>query len=1053
MAVRFVSAGAGSGKTYRLTRLLHEALTTGRARPGGVIATTFTRKAATELRERVRGDLLQQGEFALATAMGQARIGTVNSVCGALVERFTFEAGLAPEQQVLDENQTAALIGEAIDAVSAGDVLRELVALARRLGIESWEADLQAVMSTARANDVVAADLATSGPRNARDLLAHFPQPTTRDLDQQLVQAIDAALPVLEQAGSTKKNTGVYLALIRDTRRRVRDGSAAWADWVRLAKAEPEKGLLDAAQAVTDAAGQFATHRRLHEDITQYLTRLFSFAALALEAYAQRKRELAALDFVDQERLFLGLLDQPAVVQALSEELDLLLVDEFQDTSPIQLELFVRLAQIARETVWVGDIKQAIYGFRGSDAELMRAVIAALPALGGSKEILAESRRSRPPLVRLVNAAFVPAFAPQLTAAEVALQPVREEAVDDVPFQTWSLGGKNIDLRFAALAAGIRTWMAEGYQIVDRATGAIRPAHFGDIAILARSNDSVQNIAAALRAARVPWATQQAGLLATPEAVLAVACLRRLNDPRDTLATAEIVSLADSLEPEHWLTDRLRYLAAGGQGSQWLEAGDERHPLIQRLAELRDQLPLLSPSAALELVITQGELAGRVLRWSPDELVGRVRLANLQAVLGMAAAYEDYCQARSQPATVAGLILWLQAQAKEDLDLLAEPPVAAVKVMTHHAAKGLEWPIVILLDLEKDIKDRLWSVQARSEATLDVAAPLRGRWVRYWPWPFGAQKKVDLADSIAAEPAGVEARRVAVEEAKRLLYVSMTRARDCLILAFPAKSPSGEWLDALGAPWLTPEVPGAALHLPGGGAVPCQHRALEPPGEALAPAGVTEPLRWFMTAPGRVPRLPAVQLASAAAPVPCAVAEQVVIGTRIPIAAGTDAAALGNAVHACLAAAFSVPGVVLDEERTGRLLTAFGVESSLPASAVVRQVRALDAWLTARWPDCPRLAEVPIEALLPNGQIVYGRIDLLIDAPQGWILIDHKASPVAQSQWPKLATDYGGQLATYSAALTLATGRPVVEAWLLLPVAGGAVRVATPDEGRPAWLT
>ncbi len=150
--------------------------------------------------------------------------------------------------------------------------------------------------------------------------------------------------------------------------------------------------------------------------------------------------------------------------------------------------------------------------------------------------------------------------------------------------------------------------------------------------------------------------------------------------------------------------------------------------------------------------MVQCDLAGRVLRWRRDGLVARVRLANLEAVLRLARSYEDACLARREPATVSGLILWLGVQAHEELDMLAEPPVAAVKVMTHHAAKGLEWPIVLLLDLEKDIQDRLWSVGARSDASFDVAAPLKDRWIRYWPWPFGAQKKVDMADVIAQSP-------------------------------------------------------------------------------------------------------------------------------------------------------------------------------------------------------------------------------------------------------------------------------------------------------------
>src|ERR1700719_1685903 len=96
-SIRFISADAGSGKTYKLTEILHELLTTKKVTPSGVIATTFTKKAAAELRERVRGSLVEKGEHRLATEIGQARIGTVNSVCGGLLARFAFEAGLAPE--------------------------------------------------------------------------------------------------------------------------------------------------------------------------------------------------------------------------------------------------------------------------------------------------------------------------------------------------------------------------------------------------------------------------------------------------------------------------------------------------------------------------------------------------------------------------------------------------------------------------------------------------------------------------------------------------------------------------------------------------------------------------------------------------------------------------------------------------------------------------------------------------------------------------------------------------------------------------------------------
>jgi ATP-dependent exoDNAse (exonuclease V) beta subunit len=338
----------------------------------------------------------------------------------------------------------------------------------------------------------------------------------------------------------------------------------------------------------------------------------------------------------------------------------------------------------------------------------MKAVLRELPRLGGSTDILAQSRRSRPHLVHLVNNVLATAFAPGLEPKEVELDAVREEKLPEVAYANWMLTGKNVRERAAALAVGIRSLIDSGYRIVDPQSGEIRSAHYGDIAVLSKTNDGVKGIAAALRDASVPWATEQPGLLATPEAVLALACLRRLNDPRDTVASAEILSLADCEDPESWLADRLRYLGAGGDSARWREAGDGAHPLLARIAELRALTRLLSPRAAMELVIAQCDLPARILRWRRSELVGRVRLANLQALVTLARTYEDACLSRREPATLSGLLLWLGEQAKGGLDMLAQPAVDAVKVMTHHGAKGLEWPIVILLDTEKGIKDRLW---------------------------------------------------------------------------------------------------------------------------------------------------------------------------------------------------------------------------------------------------------------------------------------------------------------------------------------------------------
>lgn len=1041
--VHFISAGAGSGKTFRLTQILHEKLAAGGLRPAGVIATTFTKKAATELRERVRSHLLKQGAHRLANAMGQARIGTVNSVCGGLLERFAFEAGLATEQQVLEEGQAILLVKQAIDSVLNGPQAGALWSLANRLGIEDWRDELRALINQARANDIEPEALAIFGTENAADLLSHFPKPTVDDLTQSLLAAIAAGLPALAKLAeeSGKKNTNDYLSSVRDAERALKAGFLSWGEWIKLSKTLPEKAAHPLAEPINALAARVAEHPQLQADITAYLVQMFTLCAQALAFYAERKREMGAVDFTDQEHLLLKVLEVPSVAATLTEELDLLLVDEFQDTSPIQLALFLKLAQFARETIWVGDIKQAIYGFRGSDTALMEAVLQAVRGWGNEPEILGFSWRSRPALVQLVNEVFTGAFANSLQSEEISLQPKRPEVLDGPVFGNWLLGGKNKQQEMAALAMGVQQLLDSGYNVLDIATQTTRRVRLSDIAILSGQNKNVSEIASSLRAAGVPSATAQPGLLATPEAVLAMACLRRLNDPSDTVASAEIIALGDGAEPETWLLDRLHHLQAGGDRDTWREVGDGAHPMLATLAKMRAELPLLAPREALQQVTTRCDLPSRVLRWRQDAAVARTRLANLEALLELAKQYEDICRSAQHAASISGLILWLGETADAEQDALAQPAIDAVKVMTHHAAKGLEWPVVILTDLSANLKDRLWGISAASRDEIDVEAPLNDRFIRYWPWPFGKQGKVPIADEIALTEEAKRFRAAAVEESKRLLYVSMTRARDLLILARSQRKQSGEWLDTLGAPWLMPDTPDSPIQLPSGETLASHYLELDSTEAASPPTPAAQPLNWFETAVTHSTRLPLAFNPSAAAPESCKIAEQHRIGERTPLSGSVDMALLGTAIHACIAAALTDPRAPLIQEEVGEILAGHGVGDVVTAKSVLEQINALDNWMTQRWPEARRHAEIPVEAILNNGQVMQGRIDLLLETPDGWILLDHKSNPQGPEKWEAIAHDYSGQLAAYGNAVAQATGKPVLESWLFFPVSGGAVRI------------
>jgi len=1052
--ITFISAGAGSGKTHRLTEILHAELTGGQVRPSGVIATTFTKKAATELRERVRGHLLKKSDFARANAMGQARIGTVNSVCGQLIARFAFEAGLAADQQVLDEAPAASLLDKAIDTVMDGSAMGDFLGLVRRLGLDEsrnddaipWKKDLRSLVDQIRANDIPLARVADFAAENAQDLLSHFPKRTADDLNGLLRQTIATALPAIEAAvaKNNKKVTGTYLTLLRSVDRGLADGSLSWSEWVKLAKSAPEAGLKSEAQPIADLAARYAEHPSLHADIGAYLEQIFRLAAEALENYAKRKREQGALDFADQEHLLLTLLDNPAVSEVLDEELDLLMVDEFQDTSPIQLALFLKLARFAKRVYWVGDIKQAIYGFRGSDTELMQSILRELPKLGGTKDVLPSSWRSRPELVHLANAVFSKAFANSLPKEEIELVAQRTDQLPGAPLSNWILSGKNAGEEAAALAVGVRTLVESRYQIIEKDTIVSRDVCFADIAILSRSHTGVQRIAAALSAQGIPNATEQPGLLGTPEATLALACLRRLNDPGDTVATAEIAAMTDGIEPEIWLAHRLRYLKAGGDADSWLEtetAVGSVHGLIKRIGELRQQLPLLAPREALQTVIAECNLPGITVAWSPDPEKARVRLANLEALLDLAAQYEDLCRSGQHAASISGLILWLDEIAAERKDTLARPAINAVKVMTHHAAKGLEWPVVVLMDLAADIRDRLWGVSVRPGKSFDVLSPLEDRFIRYWPWPFGMQKTVDLADKIAVTPIATAFRQAAVEEEKRLLYVSMTRARDKVVMARSSRKLSGEWLDSVESPWLLTDEASSTITLPDGTTQPSERWALAVPDNLESNVAVNSPVFWFEGTDEPQIRVPLAFNPSSATGAKAVVQEKTSIGQRINVREGTDKALLGEAIHACLALSFADTEHFIETADVERLLTQFNVADCVSAAAIVSQAKALHQWIRERWPNARLHAEYPVQCVLPSDQVLNGRADLLIETDKGWVLLDHKSSELTADHWDRLAVDYGSQLASYAGAVTLITRREVIESWIYLPVAGGAVRI------------
>lgn len=1055
MNIEFISAGAGSGKTYTLMDKLYQELMAGTT-PNGILATTFTNKAAAELRERVRQHLIAKQNHALANQMSLAQIGTVNSICGQLLKRFAFEAGMPIEQKVLDEKVAEQLMREAIDAVDESGDMPEFLQIAARLGLADapfgsdnipWREALKHLINQARSNAVDAVMLRHEGARNAEDLLTHFPSSTISDLSTQLQHKIEIILPDIRLAAQKtgKQNTAKYIQELESVLLGLQSNRLSWGSWPKLAKSAPEASLKDSIQDVADVAGRFMNHAQLHQDIKQYLTRIFAMAADAMDVYRQLKEEMGGVDFTDQECRLLEILDHPVVADALREELALLMVDEFQDTSPIQLALFLKLASYAKKVIWVGDIKQAIYGFRGSDPALMMAVIDALPALGGTKSILPKSYRSRPALVHCVNDLFGNAFSSLgLSKADVELVPTLAES-EGPALIDWVLEGSNKETIQSALATAVSKFVAEGRNIVDRETKTLRPVRYSDIAILTRSNASVPAVAAALSLQGIRSATEQSGLLLQPECVLATACLRRVLDPADTIATAEIVSLAHCQEPEQWLSHRLNWLAQEGSSpSQWIENSVDTAadlPIFNVLKAIRSETLLLSPREALENIILRCQLSQAVLQWQQDVEKAQQRLANLNQLLELATKYEGDCQTANKAATLTGLLMSLHAAADEEIDLQAQTALNAVNVLTHHRAKGLEWPVVILMDLASEVRDRLWGVQTESAGQFDATTPLASRKIRYWPWPFGAQKKVTLADEIAQTPLGKACRQMALNEEQRLLYVSMTRARDALILARSSKTPNGEWMQTIGLADILPADDTAkSITLKNQHVVPFK-RAIITSNVPVSLSNIPEKLYWFAPVQTHTDRQRMSQSPSTSPSTNAVVLESEQFGVRLATGKDAERGRFGDVIHACFAAHLADRTNPLCLDELSAILVRTHQSHMISAPDLYPQMESARQWILRRWPDGKARIELPMAHAAENGAMVAGRADLVIETTAGFILIDYKSTSVATMQHDKLAQEHGGQLATYANILSNVTGKPVIESWLILPMTGVALRI------------
>jgi ATP-dependent helicase/nuclease subunit A len=857
-----LSSGAGCGKTHVLTGRYLSHLQDDGVEVGQVVAITFTDRAAREMRDRIRKAITRAVHPAEDAArwrkhlrdLETAPICTIHSFCGNLLRQHAVLAGLDPRFEIIENVLAANLRTEAmksalhmllLDGGEAGEDLRELVIL------YGWRGVCAAVEELVLPNDVSAWDRWLS--RSSDQIAAEWVGPERDALRKEWVDYLVAASPPIAHCLN-------LLRTVRAPDPEMRPSIALiLADTPRLAIAPDPASLVDelhqcarVGKKGAKAWGSEAEYRAVQRALTDYREKLPEKMALFLEqredlseavrvgqrfvrvardvvrAYQERKRRAAVVDFQDLLVLTRDLLRQHADVrEALQERFHFILLDELQDTDPVQMELVELLCGSGMRNgklFAVGDFKQSIYRFRGADVVLFESLQRSVADEG--RLSLSTNFRSQPGVLDFVNALCAARF-PNYEPLQPHHPSINQEPC--VEF-LWSVPGPDdgklpvseIRRREAdAIAGRIAELLADGRpRIYQPATGDLRAVQPKDIALLFRSMSNVGIYEAALRRQGLDYyLVGGRAFFAQQEIYDLLNLLRCLENPDDSLALAGTLR-----SPFCCLSDEALFVLGLHRDGLWAGLHDDERfakvPTDQQPAVLRAR-KLLGRCRALKDRLPIAQLIGEVLADSgydaalQFEFLGERKLANLWKLLDMARTFD-----RSGLFGLADFIRQLgdqvQRQPREEQAATQPENADVIKLMSIHQAKGLEFPVVFVPDMASVARGSQFAaarwhgrygclVRPPSE---DDPPPFSD-----FGWRLGA-----AADTLADWA-----------EDLRILYVACTRARDLLVLSagfaeplpadtvtdmpMPLKSPSS-WMLTFGERFhlrsgrcLAPDVP------------------------------------------------------------------------------------------------------------------------------------------------------------------------------------------------------------------------------------------------------
>lgn len=1027
--IELINASAGSGKTYNLTAKTVDLIKNG-VEPEALMVTTFTNRAAAELRSRIRSELLKNEQTDQSNRINDGLIGTVNSICGYLLKEYALEAGLSPALEIMPEEECAEIFKISVDHI-IGCYATEIEPAAKRMELDGrgnkkdWREDVKTIVDLARSNRIGAEQLKMCARCSWERLRTNLGEPVRGDLDNELYEAVQLALKTFAQIELSADDTKKAAATLKDCIKKYENNGLTWCDWVKLSKMKPGKKEKEAQAAIApviEIANQVFQHPNLHKDLKLLIEGTFKCAIEALEGFATYKQKNGLMDFTDQETQVLEMaIHNSSFRESFAERIEVLMVDEFQDTSPIQLALFLELNKLVGKSVWVGDPKQAIYGFRGTDAQLMDAMVSQIK----KHQVLDCSWRSKENLINFTNAFFSQVFH-EKDSDKVCLKipAERNEKAQGGNLETWYLKSKNINDEALSLANGVRDLLKRSPEINP-----------GDIAVLCRTNAKCIKIAENLESLGMRASVGQGLLLETRECGLALAALRYMNNRYDTVALMEIVQILSddnswSAAVSELMTDPKQFM------EKW-----HNEKLLQALYEGRSGIKHWTPLEALEQAISRVGLPQKVKSWKHPDLA----ISNLDILRKCCQQYMDRCSLHRRAATIDGLINELMNTDRVQANGFGDE---TVNILTYHSSKGLEWPWVVLTDLDKEIKIEAFGVSIEAAQSFDPLEPLANRTIRYWPWPFGKNKYALIEDRIKKQPLYDSIKEQAIREAQRLLYVGMTRAKDGLVISVRKEvnkkgvSLKTGWLDAMkdsnGDPVLTVDLE-IGNHTINDGKTQIPLTILEYEPEKNDQPGLTVDREEYLSADSESSKsYPEARVSPSKLPQTenetgsWNIIES--FESRIKIKGKPEMDLLGNAVHAYLG--IDTSSFIGEEQLllAQNILKNWQMNEVIDAGKLVNAGENLSNFVQTFYPEYRVYREWPMTMKNEKGQIMQGWIDMLLESDEGYVIIDHKDYPGGNVE--ERMKKYIPQMQAYQDAVEKATGKPVKEILLHLPISG-----------------